>query len=278
MLASGVLTALVLPALLWASTAFESDVGVVLAMSAPLLPLLTGFRSIFRIRRTQGHAYLPAFDATLSLGTARLVALKVLVTVVCLLGALGAIGISFWFSSWLIPRGDEARAAISGAIGGVSSYRLLIISLLALIQFSAVVACQASLQVFLVLHPKRLVLGVLGLALYVLAIVFGVRGDWVAASFVEVHFWMVVMVIPLGTIYVFRKALADRILTRWHAGIAVFMWVGLAVASLFLLLDLGAFGFEAISVSTGALLISLSLLPLAAVALAPWSFALLRHR
>ena len=130
---------------------------------------------------------------------------------------------------------------------------------------------------FFVLYAKRLIFGVLGLGVYILAFVFAVRGDWVGPSFVETHAWIVAALIPMGAAYVFRRALAEGILTEQHTGAAVLIWAGFATAYFALLADSGMPLSEMPSAFI-ALTASLSLVPLAAVALAPWSLGLIRHR
>ena len=126
------------------------------------------------------------------------------------------------------------------------------------------------------MYGRRVILGLMGLALYFLAAATAVSRDWVGASFVEAHAWAIAALIPAAALFLFREALADRILAPRHTAAAVLVWVGFAATSLALLRDSGVFGSE-MPLAFMALAASLSLLPLAAFALAPWSFGLIRH-
>jgi hypothetical protein len=76
--------------------------------------------------------------------------------------------------------------------------------------------------------------------------------------------------------YVFRLALADRVLASTQAGGASLVWLGVVVAGL--VAGDGPLHPQNVAPALLALMASSSLMPLAAVALAPWSFGLMRHR
>lgn len=275
----GVLSALAIPVLLSIANALRWDTGIVLAILAFMPPLKIGMASIFGIRHKQGITYMSAFDATRALGTARLVGLKILVTVASILGAWMVIGTSLWFSLPLtrdIIDFAPYQREIVAALATVPGYMLAASAVVVLTQLSTALALIASAEAFLVLHARRLILTVLGLAGYVLVSVLALRGDWVGPSFLEAHAWIVAAAIPVGAVYVYRQALADRLLTLWHAGGAVLIWAGFAAAYFSVLAESGA--FVDMPSAFIALMASLSLGPLAALAVAPWSFGLIRHR
>jgi hypothetical protein len=91
---------------------------------------------------------------------------------------------------------------------------------------------------------------------------------------IGVHIWAVAVAIPVGTVSVFRKALADRILTRRLVAAASLVW--LLFAALYLDI-LRACGVMAAPPALGALVLASTLLPLSAVGFAPWSLSLIRH-
>ena len=279
-LSIGVLLALGIPVLLLAANAYRWDLAVLFAMLSFFPPVKIGLLSMFRIQRKQGSAYMSAFDATRALGTAQLVGLKIVVTVICILGAWVVIGTSLWFSLPIVSDftdfGSRQRS-LAATLAGQPGYRLAALVAIASIQLSAVAAFLASVEVFFVLHAKRVMLGASGLGLYVLAAVFAVTRDWVGPSFVETHAWIAAALIPMGAVYVFRRALADRIFTNRQTGAAVLMWAGFATVYLALLAESGMLHSD-MPTAFIALMVSLSLGPLAAVALAPWSFGLIRHR
>ena len=55
---------------------------------------------------------------------------------------------------------------------------------------------------------------------------------------------MIAALVPAAALFLFREALADRILAPRHTAAAVLVWVGFAVTSLTLLRDSGVFGSE----------------------------------
>ncbi len=278
-LALGVALAAGIPLLLSLANAYRWDPAIILAVASPLAPLFVGITSTFGIRHEQGISYMSPFDATRAIGTARLVGLKVFVTVVCLLGAWIVIGTSLWVSLPLFSDVNDfgqLKSEIAATLSALPSYRLAGMAAVALIQFSTAVAFLATKQVFLALYGRRAILGLMGLALYFLAAVTAVSRDWVGASFVEAHAWAIAALIPVGTLFLFREALADRILAQRHTAGAVLVWAGFAATSLAPLRDSAVLP-SGMPLAFMALAASLSLLPLAAFALAPWSFGLIRH-
>ena len=102
----------------------------------------------------------------------------------------------------------------------------------------------------------------------------------------EVHAGIVSILILVGTVIVIRKALAGGILTPRQTVAAVLLWAGYA-AAFFVPLIWGSIYPDLTSSSESppvrialalALCGALSLLPLTAAALAPWSVSLIRHR
>ncbi len=279
-LSIGVMLAMGIPVLLLAANAYQWDLPVLFAMLSFLPPVKIGLLSMFRIQRKQGSAYMSAFDATRALGTAQLVGLKMAVTVTCILGAWVVTGTSLWFSLSIVRDFTDfgpMQRNLAGTLAAQSGYWLAALAAVASIQLSAIAAFLASVEVFFVLHAKRLIIGLLALGLYVLVSVFAVTGDWVGPSFVEAHAWIIAVLIPIGAVYVHRHALADRIFTLRQTGAAVLMWLAFATVYLVLLRGAGMFQSNMASAFI-ALMVSLSLGPLVALALAPWSFGLIRHR
>lgn len=276
-LAVGIMTALAIPVLFSLWNAYGLGFALLGTLLSPAVPVLVGVGSMLGFRRRHGVSDLSAFDATLAVGTARLVGVKLLVTVVCIFGAWALIATSFWISLALEPWGGRARPGLVEFLGAMSGGRLVASVTVFVIQFAAVVASAAVVQTFFVLCARRVVLAILGVGLYSLALALAVAGGWAGATFVETHAWLVAALIPMGTVYVFRQALADRILTPRATGAALVMWAGFTAICLALLGDSGMRP-PGVSQALMALMASSTLVPLAAVALAPWSFNLLRHR
>ncbi len=166
-LSIGAMLAMGIPVLLLAANASQWDLPVLFAMLSFLPPVKIGLLSMFRIQRKQGSAYLSTFDATRALGTAQLVGLKIVVTVLCILGAWIVIGTSLWFSLPIVSDFADfgpRQSALAGALAAQPAYRLAALAAVASIHLSAAAALLASVEVFFVLHAKRLIIGVLALA------------------------------------------------------------------------------------------------------------------
>jgi hypothetical protein len=175
----------------------------------------------------------------------------------------------------------QGQHAVAAAVGVLAGHQLAALAIVAATGLSAAIAYVASIQVFWLLHPWRTTVGVLGMSLFSLASLLaapaGVGGDGLEVRLIGSYQSIVTVAIPLGALYVFRRALRERLLTTRHAAGAVILWAGFLATWLTLL---HGFGFRLAEMSPAliALMLSLSLLPLAAVALAPWSLSLVRHR
>ena len=279
-LSIGVLLAMVVPVFLSVANAYRWDLPFVFALLSFFAPVKVGLQEMFRIQRKQGRAYMSAFDATRALGTAELVGLKVAVTVLSIVGAWVAIGTSLWFFLPLIrdladftPMQDNLARIVAAQPG----YRLAALLVVALIQLSAIAAFLGAVEVFLVLQAKRVLLGASGLGVYLLAFVSAVTWGWVGPSFVTAHAWILAALIALGAAYILGRAFVDRIFTARQTGTAVLIWFGFATAYLALLAESGVLDSN-MPKAFVALVLSFGFGPLAAAALAPWSFGLIRHR
>ncbi len=177
----------------------------------------------------------------------------------------------------LEPGGGGARTAHPEGLSAGSGGRLAAIVLLVGVLLAAAVACFGAVHLFFVLHARRLTVTLLGVGLYGLGFTLTVAGGLAGSWVVTAHVWAATALIPIGTVYVFWKALSDRVLTARGSGVAVLMWAGFAAVSAVVLRDTGMLRADMPSAFI-ALLMSATLVPLAAIALAPWSFSLLRHR
>ena len=110
-----------------------------------------------------------------------------------------------------------------------------------------------------------------------LGLALTVAGGWAGSWVVTAQVWAAAALMPIGAMYVCRKALSDRVLMPRDSGAAALLWAVFAAVSVVVLRDSGLARADMPSAFI-ALLVSVTLVPLAAVALAPWSFSLLRHR
>jgi hypothetical protein len=177
-----------------------------------------------------------------------------------------------------LAQGQRAVAVAADALAG---HQIVALTVVAITGLTAAIAYFASIQALSLVHPWRTMVVVSGVSLFSLASLLaappGVGGDGLEVRLVAAYPWIATVTIPLGTLYVFREALTERLLTARQALGAVFLWAGLLATWLTVL---QVFGLRLAEMSPAliALMLSLSLLPLAAVALAPWSLSLVRHR
>jgi hypothetical protein len=95
-------------------------------------------------------------------------------------------------------------------------------------------------------------------------------------AFVEAFSWLIATAIPLVTVLVFWRALAEQLLPLRLAGSVPIAWAAVAAAWLTLLRGSGV-SLAALPPSLVALALSTGLLPLTVVALAPWALSRVRH-
>jgi len=246
-----------------------------------MVPVMVALPSMLGIRRKQGASYLDAFAATRSLSTAHLVGLKVLVTSLAILLSWTVLVAVLWvFGVWLAAWGPEVQAAsveyfgdffppssdITDALRTVFSFVL---------PFTAVVVGAGVLHTFWVLNARRVALTGVGVGLYIATWAFvGIRG-WVDGGVIDAmvlaHLWIVTLAFSLGTAFVFRRSIAERICTWRGLSVALVIGVGFLVMSLWL-------NPNPDDIEDHLSAFILGFLPLIVMALLPWSFSRLRHR
>lgn len=252
-------------------------------------------RNAFGIRRRQGRAYMSVFEVTQAHGTAQLALLKVLVTSVCVLAAIIAIGVSAWISvpllgdpvfiqAWGVPLASQ-QPAITGAVAALPWYEQL--SLVVVVAVGVVIWV-AALAVFGALrtrYSRRVSIASFLLVLYGLAFAWlavGIRVDPETAS--QFHLdvvyqamrWIATAAMATTTVYVFWSGFSERVLTVRYAGGAVATSAAFGAAWLTVLHMAGVqpAGMSAMNAISA---VSPALLPLLASVLAPWSLSRIRH-
>jgi hypothetical protein len=175
----------------------------------------------------------------------------------------------------------QGQRAVAAAVGALAGHQLAALAIVAATGLATAIAYVASIQVFWLLHPWRTMVVVSVVSLFSLAWLLaaptGVGGDGLEVRLIAAYPSIVTVTIPLATLYVIREALTERLLTIRHATGAVFLWAGL-LATWLTVLQASGLRLGEMSPAHMALVLSLSLLPLAAVALVPWSLSLVRHR
>jgi hypothetical protein len=253
----------------------------------------------FNIRWRPGRLYASAFEVTLPCGTARLAALKVLVRSVCVLVALVAVGVSVWASMSFIAVGENYeplkgyqplrswQGAIEGAIGSLTGYQLVALTVVAPIGVAIMVASWAAVGALVTRYPRRLgILGWLVLlhgAVLLPLVLTGYRGfgsrelwEFLMNVLVWMTRWIDAPAIVCATLYISWRVFAERLLSVRSACIAVLVSAAFGAAWVTLLRAAGV-RLADVSVTSAFWMLSPALLPLMASVLATWSFARIRH-
>jgi len=168
-LRTGVVLAIVNP-LLFAVSVPLASVRPIAAMCGvgSVMAVLALGGNAFGIRWRQGRAYASAFEATQPCGTAWLAGLKVLVRSVCVLAALVEVGVSVWASMSLIAVGEghapllgyqplrSWQGAIESAVGALTGYQQVALTVVAAIGAPVMVASLASVVALAARYPRSL--------------------------------------------------------------------------------------------------------------------------
>ena len=225
--------------------------------------------------------------------------LKVLVRSVCLLAALAAVGTSIWTSASVIPFDvledndtfiEKSRSpvsgwmrAIEGAVGAMSAYELLALAFVTAIAVAVMVASRAALPALRARYPRRVTIAgslllLLGLVL-VLRAPEGQGGDGLEVLLMDALFgaapWITAAALALATASLFRRVLAEQLLTLRQALLAVL--ISGAFGAAWVTLHAGGVHRSGMPAIDAVWILSLALLPLLASVLAPWSLSRVRH-
>ncbi len=270
---------------------------IVAIFSLPAVLLLGG--NAFGIRSRQGRRYVSSFDAIQACGTARMAGLKVMVRAACLLGALLAIGASFWTSASVIPFDvfedndafiDKSRApisgwmrAIEGALRAMSADQQLALALVIVVMVIVMVGWRASHAALRGRYARALntagsLLLLLGVGLVLLVFV-GQRWSGVT-TLGDVVFgtmrWIVAAAVVLATAYLFWSVVAERLLTPRQAGGVALVAAAFAAAWVMTLRAAGV-PLADMPATDAVWLLTPVLLPPIAGVLVPWSYSRVRH-
>jgi hypothetical protein len=309
-LAIGLALAIAIPLLLLITTQLDlllagyftrpatRGIAVVVAMfSLPVVLILGG--NAFGIRAKQGRTYASPFAATQACGTARMAGLQVLVRSVCLLAALLAVGTSLWMTASRIPFDvledddtfiEKSRSpasgvmrAIEGAVGAMSAYELVALAFVTAIAVAVLIASRASLVALRARYRRRVNIAGSLLLSYVFVLVLltwarqrGNGLETLSYLLFNATPWLAAAVMLFATVYLFWRALAERLLTAQQAGVAVLLSAAFGAAWVTVL---GAAGVPlgALAAGDAAWILSPALWPLMASVLAPWSLSRVRH-
>ncbi len=262
-------------------------VAVALSVLAVPIMVFTLGANAFGIRRKQARIYASAFEMTQAYGTAQMSALKLLVRTACVLIALIALGLSLWstgplLSAWgSFPMGDgdalpgwlNARQKLADTIGGLTWYACAAWTLVATIAVAGQVAWRAAAEALRVRHPRLVstvqwvpVAWSIAAMLIVVVATNEIVPEFVANVFLKASVWVSGAALVFSAIYLLRRGLTERMLTRRYAGGVLAISVVFAAALLV--------GFSSKNVLgvlwPAALIVTLG-------ALAPWALNRARH-
>jgi hypothetical protein len=231
--------------------------------------------------------YASPFDATQPFGTGRLAILKVLVRSACALAALTVVVVSVWASGSLVEAGEifggplpGMQRALKGALGELTYYQLFALAVAGSIGVAVTVASRAAFVALRTCYPRRLNIAGSLLLLYggvlVLLTLAGQRWNVPLGAILRGTSWVAASAILCATVYLSRRAFAERLLTWSEAWGIVVLSAMFAAAWLTLLRGAGV-SLAGMPAADAVRLLSPTLLPFTISVLAPWSYSRVRH-
>jgi hypothetical protein len=217
--------------------------------------------------------------------------LKVLVRAVCVLAALGALGLSFWASVSFTANGHDLMTGTDGpltrvlraiAAAPLTGYQQLALAVVTSIGVAVMVASRAARAALLARYLRRVIGAESLLLLYGLAFVLQARGPrWnglqiTLDAILGAAPWFFAVAIALAIVYLLWRTLAERVLTLRHIGGALLASAAFGVAWVTLLRAAGVQIAE-MPTTDATWMMSPMLLPLMASVVAPWSLNRIRH-
>lgn len=280
-LRSGLLIALGVAVLVWMMEVFDVSVAArasiaIIVTVTPILPLLTAIRSMLGLRRLQGRAYLTPFAAAVPTRTIELVALKLGVAAVTIVIAWSAIAFSTWASLTATGLEPQAFTALAQSLIRSPAGEVLWGTAVLGFQLFGLLACLAGIQTALIVRRRELFTGVVAFLAYGVGLVSAMYWGGLDGSAVMVSFWLLSAAVFLGAVHLLRRTARSGVFSPSTVTIAVSAWLGYAALHLRLFPTIGLLnpGDVPLAVSVAVLT---TLIPLAGLALAPWSLARLRH-
>jgi hypothetical protein len=175
------------------------------------------------------------------------------------------------------------RRSIEVAVAGLTGYEQVAIAIVTFVGVAIMVAARAALEALRARHPRRVAIALSLLLLYALALVLATlarqRGNGLEIP-LDVIFttttWVTAAAIVIATVYVFWRALAERLLTLREACSAVLISVTFGTAWVTVLRAAGV-PLAAMSLALAAGMLLPTLLPLTVAALAPLALSRVRH-
>lgn len=255
----GALLALCIPLLVQWGKSTQSAIPIVLAGCTFAAPFLAGVSASIWNRRNSSRAEVSAFEAARPISTGQLIGLQVLITSSCIAAAWILMLTSLWLSF-----GSTRELTIAVIRDAIVSFVLL----------ATLLAFLAALRALVSSYGWRIWMSAVALALYTIAVAVALSREWVDEAVIGIHLWALAVAMPIGTLVIVSKAVAGAAISRRQLGIAALLWVPFAALFVY---TLRAAGVADASPAIAALAFTSTVLPLAAVGLAPWSLSRIRH-
>lgn len=266
------------------------------ALSAPLfstLLVLVMGANAFGIRRRQGRTYASVFDITQAVGTGSLAGLRILVRSVCVSLGLAMVAVSAWISVPIVNRWpdvgregaglQQGRDALEAALLAMTTPQHFALTILAFGMIVLLVTVRASIEALFARYRRRVIIALVASLAVALAFTLSRFVNQSSVGLVTLADAMLTALalitaaaIMLATLYLFRRTVAENLLTRKQVTGGVLMsalfaaaWLSLTYSSGLRLSELSLAGVALVSLPV--------VLPLFASVLAPWSLSRMRH-
>jgi hypothetical protein len=244
------------------------------------IPLVKGSPN-FGIRMKQGKAYLSTFDAARPQNTAWLAGMKIGVGMLSMMAGALVITTSLWFSA---PLAENFIAALGVGRQFIIDYfvsvpisEMAVSLFIRMVQFTSIVTFMAVMTAVYSIYADRFTFSILGVILYILLLPIVIGLELLPLSFALAHVWLFTGVVAASAVYFNYAIVRGRILSLGYTGVGVSIWLLYALAYFYKLAEDGQLGAD---IPTEVILfrIATCVASLALFALAPWSFAMARHR
>jgi len=244
------------------------------------LPLFIATANLFGISRRQGRVELSKFDATLPITTFHQIALRLFIAISSLLIALLITSITLWQSTPLfidIYDYRSSKAAIAAALDAMTGFEMIQYGYVYLMQFITVTVFFGILQLLWVLYARRILYGVMLFLVYFVFLAVGRRYEWFSLPFAINQLWLIIDAVAVSTAYVFYDNLRKHMLNPGQAAVIFVIWLLYVPAYFQIMMNDGVWQSGVPAVFIGWLAM-ISMLPLAACVMAPWTVGKFRTR
>lgn len=275
-LGAGVILALLVPALFALGHTRQALLATVTAWVLTAVPLLLALGASIWNNQPVWRADVTPFEAARPVGSARIVGVQLIVTLVSVGAAYVLIGSGLWVTTKAFPGAIGASPLMAVTVTpGASLLEALATIVVEVLFLATAISLLFALRAFSALYGRGLWIAAIAVAVYALVLLVGVLRDQVPGAVIGAHLWCMAIGVVIGTARSFAVALRGRILTARSIAIVLASWAAFAAIYFGIFLDAS---FLADPPATRALVFATSLVPVCAAALVPWSYSRVRHR